>query len=154
MAFPWALNTSLWVSAGWALSSQHHDIKTVSKELQLIKANGSWQGHSHCVPKPKHTTERAHLELTDRGSFWRDFCAPHSQLFAQTQVGGTKRKALEKPWGHYSSIWPQSLPPACFCWAVLKNEGDEDRPWEFRASGGQEKWTTALLWSVFVTFQQ
>lgn len=35
---------------------------------------------------------------------WRDFCAPHSQLFAQTQMGGTKRKTLTKPAGQYSAF--------------------------------------------------
>lgn len=62
---------------------------------------------------------KAHLERKDRGSFRRDFCTPHSQLLAQTQVGGTKRETLTNPSGQRSCIWLQSLPPACLCWAGL-----------------------------------
>lgn len=103
---------------------------------------------------PRHTTEKAHLELTDCGPFWQDFCAPHSQLFAQTQTGGTKREVLAKPWGRYSSIWRQCLPPACFCWAVLN-----EVPW-VRVGLGKSGPLGARrngplptsLWNILVTF--
>lgn len=98
---------------------------------------------------PKHTTEKAHLECTDCGSFWRYFCAPHSQPFAQTQRGGTKRKARAKHERSHQGNTPAFGFGACHLLAFVglccKNEGDEKRPWEFRTSGGQEKWTTAYF---------
>lgn len=96
---------------------------------------------------PKHTTEIAHLECTACGSSWRNFCVPHRKC-VQTQMGGTKRQARGKPSGQYSSIWHQCLPPACFRWAVLKNEGGLlgwGKAWGIQDFQGSGEWTTADL---------
>lgn len=93
---------------------------------------------------PKHTSEKAHLERTGRGSFWRDSCAPHSRLLAQTQTAGPEEGASE-PRGQRSSLWLRCRPPACFCWAGLRHQGAKARPWGFRTPGDQERGTTAHL---------
>lgn len=73
-----------------------------------------------------------------------------SCLLRPKREGGTTRKALAKPLGQYSSIWPLCLPPACSCWAVL-NEArwmrtglGKSGPLGARRNGSQP----TLLWSI------
>lgn len=94
---------------------------------------------------PKHTTEKAHLERTDRGSFWRDFCAPHPQLFAQTKMGGTRKKCSRSRRGN---TWHSATVPATFL--LLPDWAENWRGGLMcgKALGIQElweKWTTAHL---------
>lgn len=72
---------------------------------------------------PKHTTKSVWLKCTDCGFFWQPFWAPHSQLFAQPQMGGTKMKMLVQPSAQHSGPWRQLQPPAACIGLGWENKG-------------------------------
>lgn len=96
---------------------------------------------------PRHTTEKARLERTDCGSFWRDFCAPHSQPFAQTQKGRDWEESTSETTRAILQHWA-SVPATCLLllgWAV------KWRGWE-ETWGSQDLWGPGEMDSSLLCF--